>query len=77
MDIEKRREYNREYKREYYKRPEIAEKRRQYRSLPVNKAKRNAYNKEHPEIVIKQRIRTYKNFLEKHGYKVIGMEDEA
>lgn len=55
-----------EKRREYEKRPDVKEK---------IKAYRNAYNKSNPEKIIKQRITTYKNFLEKHGYKVIEAED--
>ena len=62
--VEKEKEYQKKYHREYNQRPEVKEK-------------RNAYNKANPEKVIQQRIRTYKNFLEKHGYQVIGLEDEA
>lgn len=32
--------------------------------------KRNEYSKRHPEIIEKQRLRTYANFLRKHGYFV-------
>ena len=74
-------ERNREYHREYNKKPEVREKfneyRREYCKRPDVKAKRNAYNKANPEKVIQQRIRTYINFLEKHGYQVIGLEAEA
>lgn len=31
---------------------------------------RRKYNKEHPEIIEQQRIRTYTNFLVKRGYEV-------
>lgn len=33
--------------------------------------KRREYNKSHPEIVERQRCRTYKNFLQRHGMVVI------
>ena len=31
---------------------------------------RRKYNKEHPDIIEQQRIRTYTNFLVKRGYEV-------
>ena len=78
---DKWKKYRREYHREWYKKPEVREKIREYNleynQRPDIKERRNAYNKAHPEIVIRHRITTYKNFLEKHGFKVIKMEDEA
>lgn len=32
---------------------------------------RNKYNREHPQVVERQRCRTYKNFLQRHGMVVI------
>lgn len=32
---------------------------------------RNEYNRTHPEVVERQRCRTYKNFLQRHGMVVI------
>ena len=32
---------------------------------------RNKYNREHPQVVERQRIRTYRNFLQRHGMVVI------
>ena len=32
---------------------------------------RTKYNREHPQVVERQRIRTYRNFLQRHGMVVI------
>ena len=32
---------------------------------------RNKYNRTHPEVIEKQRIRTYSNYLRKHGMLVL------
>jgi len=36
---------------------------------------RNKYNKEHPEIIERQRIRTNTNFLKKHGFCVLDIKN--
>lgn len=35
------------------------------------------YRRDHPDQVVQQRIRTYSNFLTKHGYTVIAPDQEG
>lgn len=36
--------------------------------------RRNEYNKNHPEIIEQQRLRTYSNYLRRHGMFVMNAE---